>query len=47
MKDSNKPRKRNDRRKTNKPRGTVPWDEPYERRKNWIYYQNGVAIKEL
>jgi|TARA_B100001996_G_C18462730_1_gene516759 hypothetical protein len=23
-----------DRRKEDKPRGAVPWDEPYERRKN-------------
>ena len=30
-----------DRRKERKPRGTVPWDEPYERRKNSRYPPSG------
>lgn len=30
-----------DRRKHDKPRGTVPWDEPYERRKTTRYPPSG------
>ena len=30
-----------DRRKERKSRGTIPWDEPYERRKNSRYPPSG------
>jgi hypothetical protein len=40
-----------DRRKENKPRGSVPWDEPYERRvdrlekiKNW---RNSLSVEDV
>jgi|TARA_R100000008_G_scaffold72479_1_gene50705 hypothetical protein len=33
--------KKYDRRKERKSRGTIPWDEPYERRKNSRYPPSG------